>query len=192
MAKKRFILLDRDGTIIVEKEYLSKPEQVELLPNAAAGLKKMQKMDFGLIVITNQSGVGRDYFSAEIVDEVHKHIEAEFQKQGVHFENFLYCPHTPEDDCECRKPKTKLVDDAARILNFDPSECIVIGDKPCDIDLAQNLKATSILVRTGYGKEYEIEGDLCPNFITDDLLGAAQIIEKIFKDSAGSKKIVKE
>ncbi len=192
MAKKRYILLDRDGTIIVEKEYLSKPEQVELLPNAAAGLKKMQDMGFGLIVVTNQSGVGRDYFSEQMVREVHKRIKAEFQNQGVHFDAFLYCTHTPEDDCECRKPKTRLVDDAARIFNFKPSECIVIGDKPCDIELAENLNATSILVRTGYGREYEREGNIQPDFITDDLLGAAQIIEKIIKDSTGGKKIVRE
>jgi len=176
MSKKRYILLDRDGTIIVEREYLSNPDQVELLPNADVGLRKMQAMGFGLIIVTNQSGIGRGFFSEEVLQKTHQKINEEFKNKGVTLDGFLVCPHAPEDNCACRKPKTKLIDDAAKELHFEPSQCVVIGDKLCDIELARNLKATSILVRTGYGKEVERESDIQPDFVTDDLLGAAKII----------------
>lgn len=164
---KRFILLDRDGTIIVEKNYLSKPEDVELIPGAAKALRRLKKMGFGLMVITNQSGVGRGYFNETTLKQIHQRMVQLLAKEGVVLDDIYFCPHIPEDNCLCRKPKTGMVNEAIEKHYFDPKHCFVIGDNKSDIELGKNIGAKTILVRTGYGRE--TERDLIADYVVDDL-----------------------
>lgn len=177
--KRKYILLDRDGTIIEWKNYLDDPNQVKLIPNAAEGLKSLIEMGFGLIVVTNQSGIGRGYFSEDTLNAIHQRMNGELQKNSVVLDDIFYCPHKPEDNCECYKPKTGLVQQAAWKFGFNPSECYVIGDNICDIELAKNINAVSILVLTGYGSSLQYEKSLKPDFIANDLVNSAEIIKKL-------------
>lgn len=176
MSKKRYVVLDRDGTIIFERHYLSDPALVELLPNAAAGMRSMADMGFGLIMVTNQSGVGRGFFDESRLAEIHQRLADLLAAEGVYLDGIYYCPHLPSDNCTCRKPSTGLIETAAKELDFVPSDCFVIGDKPCDIELGENAGAKTILVKTGYGAKFAESGEIAPNYIVDDLLAAAQVI----------------
>jgi D-glycero-D-manno-heptose 1,7-bisphosphate phosphatase len=173
---RRFVVLDRDGTIIAERHYLSDPAQVELLPGAAEGLRRMAALGLGLIVVTNQSGVARGYFDLQRVDEIHARMRTLLAAEHVKLDGIYVCPHAPDADCTCRKPRAGLVLAAAAQLHFAPRECFVIGDKPCDIELGQALSATTILVRTGYGAEHEAAGSVRPDHVVDDLCAAAELI----------------
>lgn len=177
MGARRFVLLDRDGTINVEKEYLSSVESLELLPNAAAGLSALRDLGLGLVVLTNQSGIGRGYFTAETVDGIHRALAALLAADGVSLDGIYVCPHGPEEGCPCRKPSPGLAEQAARELGFRLADAFVIGDKGADIELGLRVGAITILVRTGYGRQVEANGEANPDYVADDLAGAARTIK---------------
>ncbi|MEW6756517.1 MAG: HAD family hydrolase [Candidatus Latescibacterota bacterium] len=182
---RSLVVLDRDGTLIVERGYLSDPAQVELLPGVASALREMRSMGLGLVVATNQSGVGRGYFAADTVQRVHERLLWLLFAAGAALDACYYCPHVPEAHYRCRKPATGMVEQAARDLGFDPASWLVIGDKPCDILLARNLGATSVLVRTGYGELTERDVTVRPDCVVDDLVSAAQQIRSVHGDRGG-------
>lgn len=173
------VLLDRDGTIIADKHYLSDPGGVELLPNAVQGLERMRDNGWQLAVVSNQSGVGRGYFTEKDVHRVNARLTELLHPLGVTL-HYYHCPHDPAENCDCRKPAPGMLLFAAADLGFTPAECVVIGDKPCDVDLGRGVNATSILVRTGKGAASE--GKCEPDFVADDLLQAALWIEERFKE----------
>jgi len=175
---KRFVLLDRDGTIIVDKHYLHDPKEVELLPNAAEGLKRMQDMGFGLAVLTNQSGVGRGYFTEEEVRACNARMQELLEPYGIVISGFFFCPHSPDDTCDCRKPAPGLMRQAAESLGFDSSESYMIGDKKADVGVGQATSAVSVLVRTGYGRKAETDCGEQADYCADDLLDAAEFIRQ--------------
>lgn len=178
LRKRRFVALDRDGTIIVERQYLSSPDQVELLPGAGAGLRAMSELGLGLVMVTNQSAVGRGYFDLARLEEIHGRLRELLLAEGVELEGTYICPHTPEDGCDCRKPLPGLLLRASGELGFDPADAVVIGDKPCDIELGRGVGATTILVRTGYGAEHEAAGTVTPDHVADDLVEAADFLRR--------------
>ncbi len=173
---KNYILLDRDGTIIFDKHYLSDPEGVEIIPNAEKGLKIMLEAGFGLIVVTNQSGIGRGYYSVEDMNSVNSKMEALLSKSDIKFDAIYHCPHTPDQACNCRKPATEMFDKAIAEFNLEPTQCYVIGDKICDIELGLAKGADAILVRTGKGLVEESECIGKATYIADDLVDAANYI----------------
>lgn len=175
---RRYILLDRDGTIIVEKNYLSTVDGVELLPGAVEGLRRLQDAGFGLIVVTNQSGIARGKLTLDTLAEIHAELRRLLAAGGVRIDAFYCCPHVPEDHCECRKPKPLLAFRAASDFGFDLGRSFVIGDKPADIDLGRNCGAHTVLVRTGYGREFEAAG-FTADFTADDLVEAARYIGQL-------------
>ena len=175
---RRFVILDRDGTIIVDKHYLSDTRQVELLPGAAEGLRKMRALGLALLVVSNQSGVGRGYFGLAEVERINARMAEMLMEQGIKLEGIYFCPHAPEENCACRKPKTGLVDRAKMEIGFDSALCFVIGDKKADIEMGKALNAHTILVRTGFGAQVEAEGFAASDCVVDDLAEAAQIIKK--------------
>ena len=127
--KKRYVILDRDGTIMLDKHYLADPAGVELEHGAVQGLKRLKKLGLGLVLVTNQSGLNRGYFGAESVEAIHGRLRELLAPHGVDFDGVYLCPHTPEEDCSFRKPRPGLIEQAAAELGFDPAECFVIGDK---------------------------------------------------------------
>jgi D-glycero-D-manno-heptose 1,7-bisphosphate phosphatase len=179
--KRRFVLLDRDGTINVERQYLSRVEDFELLPNALAGMRRFRELGLGMVVLTNQSGLARGYFDRAAVDAIHRRFTDLLEKEGIPLDGIYICPHVDEDDCACRKPAPGLARTAARELDFDPTDAFVVGDKPCDIELGKRLGATTLLVRTGYGEQYAADPTVQPDHVVADLLEAAAAIERIVK-----------
>jgi D-glycero-D-manno-heptose 1,7-bisphosphate phosphatase len=183
--QRRFVVLDRDGTINVERPYLSDPRAIELLPRAAQGLHQLMELGLGLAVITNQSGLGRGFFNRVQLDCVHKRLYQLLEAQGVYLDGLYVCPHRPEEQCPCRKPRTGLLELAAMELEFDPKACFVIGDKACDIALGKQVGATTFLVRTGHGAGVLTIGPIVPDYVVDDMQSAAQIISRLVSVDAG-------
>lgn len=176
MKKRRFVLLDRDGTVIVESNYLSNPDHIELLPGVADTLKELKKLGLGLLIITNQSGIGRKYFDLETLEKIHQKLTDLLFRGGVALDDIYFCPHIPEDNCSCRKPNTGLIDEAKKKHKFDPRLCFVVGDNRVDIELGKNIGATTILVRTGYGAQIEKER-INPDYVVDNLEDVLPIIK---------------
>jgi len=176
MTQRRFVMLDRDGTIVVERHYLRDPDQVELVSGAASGLRQLCEMGLGLVVVTNQSGIGRGFFDEARLSLVHRRMNELLETEDVHLDGIYWCPHRPEDDCQCRKPRTGLLEQAAMNLNFNPKTAFMIGDKSCDIQAGCRVGATTLLVRTGYGAQAEVQRETVPDCVVDDLQHAAQVI----------------
>lgn len=152
MPKIKNIFLDRDGTIIEEKYYLSNPKDVLLLPKVKEVLTEMQNKGLKIFLITNQSGIGRRYFTEKEFYLVQDKINLLLGKNF--FQETLFCPHTPEDNCNCRKPKSGLFKQIQKKYSLKAEECVIIGDKICDILFGKNLNfALSCLVLTGHGQQ---------------------------------------
>lgn len=174
----RAVFLDRDGTLIQEKNYLHKIEDVELVPGAGKALAKLKKRGFLLILVTNQSGVGRGFFTMEDVQRVHRHILAVLQKDGATLDGVYICPHQPEDNCDCRKPRTKLVRDATEKFGIDLPRSYMIGDREIDVELGQRAGCRTILVSTGYGAQVAAEKKAEPDCRAVNLAEAVEWILK--------------
>jgi D-glycero-D-manno-heptose 1,7-bisphosphate phosphatase len=144
------VFLDRDGTIIEDVHYLSKLEEVKLLPFVEEGLNMLKQCGYKLIVVSNQSGVGRGYFSEDFVNRTHRYLN---DMLGGIIDEFYFCPHTPNDNCNCRKPNTGMIDAAIDRFNINKRLSFVVGDKESDIELGLNAGVTPLLVTTGYGEE---------------------------------------
>lgn len=168
-----YVILDRDGTLIAEKSYLGDPGGVELLSGASEAVERFAKLGYGVIVVTNQSGVGRGYFGMEDVERVNARMLELLGDAAQYLERIYICPHAPEDGCGCRKPHTGLVEQAARELGLDASRSVVIGDKAADVELARNAGAAAVLVTTGYGAE-AARGAVAADFVAADLTEAAE------------------
>ena len=145
------VFLDRDGTLIVEKEYLCDPDEVELERGVIEGLTLLQSVGRPLIVVTNQSGIGRGYFGLEAAIAVNERIDAILREHGVVLTAWYLCPHAPEEACRCRKPGRAMVDRAATELGICLADSFVIGDKRSDVELAFAIGATGILITTSRG-----------------------------------------
>jgi D-glycero-D-manno-heptose 1,7-bisphosphate phosphatase len=176
---EKVVILDRDGTVVVDRHYLSEPDGLELLPGAAEGLRQLYERGYKLIVITNQSGVGRGLFSLQRLCEIHDRLREMVSAVGARLEEIYFCPHIPEDECVCRKPRLGLLTRAASELNFSPANAIVIGDKMSDIEFGRRAGATTILIAPEQPEQSNASGELAPNFVTTDLVDAARIIERL-------------
>jgi D-glycero-D-manno-heptose 1,7-bisphosphate phosphatase len=177
--EQRFVVLDRDGTIIEEREYLSDPEQVRLIPGVGAALREFQQLGLGLVVITNQSGIGRGFFDHAQLERVHDRLSELLDAEGVHLDGLYICPHKPDDNCTCRKPGLGLMEKAAKELRFSLENSIVIGDKACDIDMGHAAGALTFLVRTGYGAQ--IGTAAAADLVVDDLAAATASIRRLME-----------
>lgn len=144
--------LDRDGTIIVEHNYLRDPDLVVLETGAVEGLRYLANAGYLLIVLTNQSGIARGYFGAEQAEMVNERVRQLLSAEGVELSAIFTCPHAPGDGCDCRKPRPGLALAAAAEFNLDLKRSLMIGDKQSDLQLAEAIGATAILVTSGYGR----------------------------------------
>ena len=152
---KRAAFLDRDGTIIVEREYLADPAGVQLVEGALDALKALLAAGYQLIVVTNQSGIARGLYSDADFQAVQQHLEAILAAHGIRFTGVYYCPHHPDftGPCDCRKPDPGLYLRAAREHDIDLARSVYIGDRVKDVAAASRFGGRGILVRTGYGAE---------------------------------------
>lgn len=174
---RRFVLIDRDGTINVEKHYLSDPDQLELYPGVGAAIRRLNRLDLGVAVVTNQSGIARGYFDLVRLDRVHDRLFAMLEAEGAAIDGIYVCPHGPKDECGCRKPLPGMVNQAVAEHNFDPARSFMIGDKEADVELGHAVGAISLLVRTGHGKDHA-EGTKADH-VVDDLPAAVRVIERL-------------
>jgi D-glycero-D-manno-heptose 1,7-bisphosphate phosphatase len=176
-AVKRAVFLDRDGTIIEDKDYLHLPEEVVIYPGVGAALKRLQDAGFVLVIVTNQSGVGRGYFPIEDVHLVHEHLARELAREGVRFEKIYIAPEAPDAPSRGRKPSPQFLFDARDELGVDLARSFMIGDKLIDLECGWNAGVQrSLLVRTGYGRKVEQKGGLKDAVVAEDLPAAAQWI----------------
>lgn len=182
------IFLDRDGTINKEVDFLSTPEGLELLPGSARAIREANDLGFKVFVVTNQSGIARGLLTETQLQQIHSKLTAMLAAEKAYIDAIYYCPHHAESgsgeykqECDCRKPNTGMVRQAAAEFNIDPKESFVIGDRMIDVQLARNVNARSILVLTGYGKD---ELALCRaehieiGYIADDLYDAVQYVKR--------------
>ena len=183
MRKRPFVVLDRDGTVIVERHYLSDPDQVELIPGAGPSLLAMSRLGLGLLIATNQSGIGRGYFDQPTLDQVHNRLRSLLEAEGVQLDAIYFCPHLPKDSCSCRKPETGMMERAAGQIGLDSSASFVVGDNQADIELGRRMGATTLLVRTGYGAK--VEATAQSDYVVDDITGAASIIQQLVEQKQG-------
>lgn len=167
--RKGLLVVDRDGTLIAERHYLADPRGVELLPGVVDGLRAFAAHGYELAIVTNQSGIGRGYFDAAALDAVHAELLRQLRDAGVAVAGIWSCPHRPEDGCNCRKPAPELLDRAMRELGYGPAQCLVVGDKACDIELGARLGVRTALVRTGYGAGTEQDGLCAPDTVVDGI-----------------------
>lgn len=194
---KRVVFLDRDGTMNTEVNYLHRPEDLVLIPGTAEAVRLFNEAGFAVIVVTNQAGVARGYYTEEDVEKLHQYLNTLLGQSGAHVDAFYYCPHHPEHgigkykmDCRCRKPGTGMFEAAERDLagGIDRENSWMIGDKLCDTEAGHNYGIRSILVGTGYGaalRDSQNEGETEPgsgsaekkyDYYAENLLAAARAV----------------
>ncbi len=181
--KKKAVFLDRDGTINVDTGYPSDYGQIEIYPRSYEAVRLLNKAGLAVIVLTNQSGVGRGLLTEEDLKLIHEKMQASFEKEKATLDAFYYCPHYELSsvpryrlDCNCRKPNPGLALRAAVDFGLELAQSYMVGDKVEDIILALNIKASPVLVLTGYGRESLAKlgaADIKPAHIAEDILEAA-------------------
>ena len=147
------VFIDRDGTLIHEKNYLSRPEDVRLYAGAIEALKLLHANGYRIVLVTNQSGIGRGYFTEKDLVRVHRHLKTLLKGEGVALDGIYYCPHHPEAGCECRKPRLGMIKKAEHDLHLDLSRSFTIGDHPGDYLLGDRMGGKGIFVLSGHGKQ---------------------------------------
>lgn len=181
------VFLDRDGTINEQMGYINHISRFQMLPGAAEAIRSLNEAGIPVVVVTNQSGLARGYFPAELLVAVHEKMIKVLAEHGAHVDGIYVCPHHPEAKkeeyrlaCTCRKPKPGLILQAAAELGLDPGRSFVVGDRWSDLKTAMACDATPVLVLTGYGRgDAEYIGpsqEIQPAFVGNDLAQAVQWI----------------
>jgi D-glycero-D-manno-heptose 1,7-bisphosphate phosphatase len=145
-AGRPAVFLDRDGTLIEDTGYPRDPEAVRLLEGAPEALAALRRAGFALVLVSNQSGIGRGIVTQEEADAVHDRVVRELLAHGVELDDVRYCPHTPEDACSCRKPAAGLLLDSARELGLDLARSFMVGDKPSDVEAGRAAGCRTVLL----------------------------------------------
>lgn len=144
----KFVVLDRDGTIIEDRKYVYKIEDLKFLEKAIGGLKKFNDIGYKFIIVTNQAGIARGIFSREQLNIFNRKLIEDLKADGINIEKIYYCPHHPKftGPCSCRKPEIEMVQRAAKEFKFNPAECIYVGDKDSDTELGKNCGGLTVLI----------------------------------------------
>jgi len=194
--KQRAVFIDRDGTISEEVGYINHASRFRLFPYAASAIKHLNENGWLAIVITNQAGVARGYFSEDTIQTVHAAMTKELESSGARLDAIYYCAHHPSVgeppyrlDCDCRKPKPGLISRAAKDFDIDLEESWMVGDRYSDVELARNAGVKSMFVMSGYGRgEWEHQSaswNEQPDLVAEDLLEAVEsILGKALKTGA--------
>jgi D-glycero-D-manno-heptose 1,7-bisphosphate phosphatase len=179
-ALRPAVFLDRDGTISEELGYLNHASRFHIFPFAAAAIRRLNEAGLPVMIVTNQSGVGRGYFPESVVQTVHELMTQQLSAAGARLHGIYYCTHTSADRCDCRKPNTGLLDRAAVEHAIDLRRSFVVGDRYSDLQLASRAGARGILVRTGYGEGelawHAANWEVPPDFVAESLIEATEWI----------------
>lgn len=170
-----FVFLDRDGTVIEEKYYLSKLEDIAFIPGSEAAIARLNRAGVKVVVVTNQSGVGRGYFTEEFVRQTHEVLQTHLAQRGAHIDAYYFCPHAPGVDCDCRKPKVGMFEQAARDFQL-PLRGVMVGDRMSDLKAGENAGLLRVLVKTGLGAQTLAENKHHADFVAEDLSAAVDWI----------------
>ena len=176
---KPFIFIDRDDTIIHDVPYLSDPALVELTPGAAEALAEFKRMGFMVVVVTNQSGIGRGYFTVEQLEKVNARMSELLAAGGASIDALYYCPHRPDENCNCRKPKTGMLEQAFRDFEVDKAHSIVIGDLKGDVDMGKAFGLATIQVRLPEKNKPEAWAD----YTVGSLVECVPLLAKLLQSS---------
>ena len=189
LCMHKAVFLDRDGTINEEMGYINHINRFKIFSFVPEAINLLNKADYQTVLVTNQSGVARGYYDESLVHDVHDKLREKLKEKSAHLDGIYYCPHHPTEgigvynkNCECRKPKTGMIDSAIKELNIDISKSFMVGDRYKDIEFAQKAGLHAIFVKTGYGlgeftyqrKSWTIQ----PDYIAKDLLEAARYIKE--------------
>lgn len=176
----RLVILDRDGVINEDSDdYIKSPEEYVPIPGSLEAIARLKKAGFTVVVATNQSGIGRGYFDLDTLEAMHNKLKMLLAEREGSVDGIFYCPHTPEDNCDCRKPAPGLYHQISQHFNIKLTGVPVIGDSLRDLEAARAVGATPILVRTGKGKRTLAAGKgLVDVPVYDDLAGAVDALLK--------------
>jgi len=169
---KKAVFFDRDGVLIEDRGYVHSVKDVSFMPGVFESLQLLQNAKYELFVITNQSGIGRGMYTVSDMQAVHDHMNAEFSKHGITISGFYFCPHTPDDGCECRKPGTALLTRAAAEHTLSLDKSWIVGDKPSDVECGRLANAKAILIQA----QGAVGGHIRPNFTVHDIREAVRVI----------------
>jgi len=188
-SKAPVVYLDRDGTLNFDPGYLNQPEQLRLLPGAGQAVARLNRAGFKAVVLSNQSGLARGLITQDQLEAIHQRLRELLAEDGARLDGIFVCPHHPDEGCACRKPAPGLVHHAQRELGVSPDNTIVIGDKATDVELARNVGALAVFVRSGNVPEEEqarmAERGLAPDYVARDLTGAVRWILEMNKSELG-------
>lgn len=176
MVGYKAVFVDRDDTMNRDVGYCSRTEDFELLPTVGMGIRLLNQTGFKVVVITNQSGIARGYFTEEMLEKIHQKMADELAEYGAHVDAIYYCPHHPDENCDCRKPKPKLAYQAIEDLHIDPQQSYVIGDRLMDVELARTIGCKSIMIPSEFGRDELRNCDVFPDYVASDFEAAARWI----------------
>jgi D,D-heptose 1,7-bisphosphate phosphatase len=171
-GKNRAVFIDRDNTICRDVPYCSRPEDLELLPKVTDGIRLLNEHGFKVVVITNQSGVARGYFTEDVLSRIHQKMQGDLAERGASVDAIYYCPHHPDNNCDCRKPKPTMLFQAAHDLDIDLRKSYVIGDSDMDTKMGKEAGCVTIIVLTTNQNDTESRKPE-PDYIANDLYEAA-------------------
>lgn len=186
---KRAVFLDRDGTINIDTGYINDPDEFVFIRGAKKGIKLLKDNGFFIFVVTNQSGVGRGYFSVNDLKSVNNKLVSELCNDGISIDGIYFCPHMPGENCRCRKPKPKMVYDIAGKYKINLEKSYFVGDKLLDVHTGKNAGCETILINTETDSYIEDEENWTPpGFVAKNLYEAAKWIVKESKKSKVKRK----
>jgi D,D-heptose 1,7-bisphosphate phosphatase len=190
MKKNTAVFLDRDGTINEEVGYLDSLDKLKIIPGAYEAIRLINESGMKAVVISNQAGVARGFFTEDFVKITHEHLQTALRQEGAYIDNFYHCPHHPTEgiepyrqDCNCRKPAPGMLLRAAQDLNIDLTRSYLVGDRFRDMEAAKKVGVKGVLVKTGYGQELlqddgpdKETAESKPDYIAADILEAVKWI----------------
>lgn len=167
------VFIDRDGTLIEEVNFLSRVQDLDVFPFTPRAIQMLKDAGFLVIVVTNQSGIGRNIYTETDMHDIHAEIQKEL---GDSIDAFYFCPHLPCDGCECRKPGLGMIEAARRDFDIDMTRSWMVGDKKIDVETGFKAEIKTAMVRTGYGSQHVNDLERLPEIIAVDLLNAVELL----------------